>query len=62
MSSVISFIEYIKTNMTAESKYTLIPAYYDIALKTKFARNDESGKMLDLIFANRMYDIGHIFK
>jgi ABC-type glycerol-3-phosphate transport system substrate-binding protein len=47
--------------LTAESKYTLLPAYYDISLKTKFARDDESSEMLDLIFANRIYDVGQLF-
>ncbi|MCL2815268.1 MAG: extracellular solute-binding protein [Oscillospiraceae bacterium] len=47
--------------LCAESQYTLLPAYYDISLKTKFARDDESSEMLDLIFANRLYDIGHIY-
>ncbi|MCL2816478.1 MAG: extracellular solute-binding protein [Oscillospiraceae bacterium] len=47
--------------LSAESQYTLLPAYYDISLKTKFARDDESQEMLDLIFANRLYDIGHIY-
>ena len=47
--------------LCAESQYTLLPAYYDISLKTKFARDNESSEMLDLIFANRLYDIGHIY-
>ena len=47
--------------LTAESQYTLLPAYYDISLKTKFARDDESQEMLDLIFANRLYDIGEVY-
>lgn len=47
--------------LTAESRYTLLPAYYDISLKTKFARDDESQEMLDIIFANRIYDMGQLF-
>jgi hypothetical protein len=47
--------------LCAESQYTLLPAYYDISLKTKFSRDAESSEMLDLIFANRLYDIGHIY-
>jgi len=47
--------------LTAESHYTLLPAYYDITLKTKFLRDDESSEMLDLIFSNRVYELGHIF-
>ena len=44
--------------LSAESRYTLIPAYYDITLKTKLARDDESSEMLDIIFANRIFDLG----
>ena len=47
--------------LCAQSQYTLLPAYYDISLKTKFARDDESSEMLDLIFGGRLYDIGHIY-
>ena len=49
--------------MAAESRYTLQPAYYDVVLQRKFARDDESSEMLDIIFGSnplgeRSYDIG----
>lgn len=47
--------------LNAESYYTLKPAYYDVSLKTKLARDDESSEMMDLIFANRTYDLGKIY-
>ena len=47
--------------LTAESQYTLLPAYYDISLKTQLARDTQSGAMMDLIFANRCYDIGRLY-
>lgn len=47
--------------LAAESKYTLQPAYYDVALKTKGARDDESAAMLDIIINQRVYDFGDIF-
>ncbi|NLY68687.1 MAG: hypothetical protein GX067_02720, partial [Clostridiales bacterium] len=37
------------------------PAYYEISLKTKYARDDESQEMLDIIFASTVYDLGNIF-
>jgi ABC-type glycerol-3-phosphate transport system substrate-binding protein len=46
--------------LAAESMYTLIPAYYDTQLKTKLARDDDSSEMLDIIFANRRFDLGLI--
>lgn len=51
----------IMEGLTAESYYTLRPAYYEVALKTKYARDEESGRMLDLIFSSRCYDIGYVY-
>ena len=36
----------------------LTPAYYDIMLKGKYSRDEESVDMLDLIFSHRMLDLG----
>ncbi len=47
--------------MAEVSKYTLTPAYYDVALKGKFIRDEESADMLDIILAQRAYDLGMIF-
>jgi len=49
--------------LAAESKYTLQPAYYEINLKTKFARDSESEAMLDIIYDthNMLYDIAEIY-
>ncbi|MCL2815167.1 MAG: hypothetical protein FWD23_11260 [Oscillospiraceae bacterium] len=47
--------------LAAESRYTLIPAYYETQLKTKLTRDDDSSEMMDLIFANRRFDLGLIF-
>ena len=47
--------------LSAEGHYTLRDAYYDNALKAKGARDEESAAMLDLIFANRVYDIGYMY-
>ena len=44
--------------MNCESANTVVPAYYDIALKTKYSRDEESSAMLDLILENRVVDIG----
>jgi hypothetical protein len=47
--------------LTAESHYTLQPAYYDVTLKTKLSRDNESSEMLDIIFATRIYDLGRVY-
>ena len=48
--------------LAAESRYTVRPAYYDISLKTKHSRDDESSEMLDIIFSTRSYDFGWYYK
>lgn len=47
--------------LSAESYYTLTPAYYDISLKTKLSRDNESSEMLDIIFANRVFDLANVY-
>ena len=47
--------------LSAESRYTLQPAYYDVVLTRKFARDEESEEMLDIIFNSRVYDIGAVY-
>ena len=40
------------------AKKSITPAYYEISLKGKYSRDEESVAMLDLIFANRVLDLG----
>jgi hypothetical protein len=47
--------------LSAESRYTLQPAYYDVVLQRKYTRDDESSEMLDIIFNSRVYDIGGVY-
>ena len=44
--------------LACEYASNVIPAYYEIALKTKAARDEESQGMLDIIFNNRVIDLG----
>jgi len=44
--------------LACESLNIVIPAYYDITLKVKNTRDEESGEMLDFIFASRVFDWG----
>lgn len=47
--------------LSAESKRYVVPAYYDISLAVKDARDEESKEMLDILFDGRVYDIGYIY-
>jgi len=51
----------ILEDLSAESRYTLQPAYYEINLKGKYARDDESSDMLDIILSNTAHDIGNVY-
>ena len=44
--------------MASHSHKNTIPVYYEIYLKTKLSRDSESAEMFDLIFANRIFDLG----
>ncbi|MEA4831495.1 MAG: extracellular solute-binding protein [Oscillospiraceae bacterium] len=44
-----------------ESKDTLRKAYYDTAIEHKTMRDVESGEMLDIILANRCFDLSMIY-
>jgi hypothetical protein len=48
--------------LCAESRKSTKSVYYDTMLKNKvMSRDDESGEMLDLIFSNRIYEIGRMY-
>ena len=47
--------------LSAESMYTLKPAYYEKTLKSKASRDEESAAMLDIIFDTRIFDLGYMF-
>lgn len=44
--------------LACESYKSVVPAYYEIALKTKYTRDEDSSRMLDIIFENRIFDLG----
>ena len=47
--------------MSAESYRTVTPAYYDTALKVKYARDDQAGAMLDLCTGGVSLDFAYLF-
>ena len=47
--------------MCAESYRTVTPAYYDVALKVKYAGDDDASEMYDIIRASNVFDFGRIF-
>lgn len=47
--------------MGASSKNLLTPAYYEITLKGKVSRDEESSATLDIVLSTIRYDIGYLF-
>lgn len=47
--------------LAAESKNLVQPAFYEVNLQGKYTRDNESGEMLEIILANRVYDLGCIY-
>lgn len=45
----------------AKSAQLVTPAFYDVTLTGKTIRDEDSAEMLDIIFANKVYDIGYFF-
>jgi len=61
MNADLDFAGLITEALAYESGATLMPAFYDLCLTSKVLRDDESEGMLDIIFNNRVYDIGYIY-
>ncbi len=47
--------------MAVESHNNVMPAYYEVVLTTKYMRDQQSVKMLDIIFQNVAFDTGWLF-
>lgn len=47
--------------LCAESYKKVVPAYYDVALKFKGTRDQESIAMLDMIVNSRIFDFGYVY-
>ena len=44
--------------LSCESFNRVVPAYKDVALKSKFARDEDSSEMIDVILEHRIIDFG----
>lgn len=50
----------VAENLSAYSHKNVVPAFYEVALKTKFARDVESSDMIDIIRAGATFDFGTV--
>ena len=51
---------YVLDALGAESKNLLTPAYYNVTLKGKVSRDEESSASLDIVLSTVRYDLGYI--
>ncbi len=49
-------------SMAILSSESVIPIYYELVLKRKTIRDEESAQMLDIIFSNRIYDLSCFYE
>jgi hypothetical protein len=57
----LDFVGTVTEVLAAESYKQVIPAFYETSLKTKYARDNESQEMIDLILSNVKFDFGNIY-
>ena len=46
--------------LCAESYRSVVPTYYDVVLKTKTSRDEESAEMIDIIRDSLTFDLGYL--
>ena len=47
--------------LAAQSYRSLLPAYYEIVLKTKYAKDSETSQMVDIMYGTVFFDFAFIF-
>ncbi len=55
------FVGMIVEALNAESYKRTVPTFYDVVLKAKGSRDEQSVAMLDMIFEGRVFDFGYVF-
>ncbi|MBE6636730.1 MAG: hypothetical protein E7618_02865 [Ruminococcaceae bacterium] len=57
----LKMVGYITEALCCETYRTVIPAYYDVALKDKYTDSDDDEEMLDLILAGKRSDLAILY-
>jgi hypothetical protein len=47
--------------LSAETWKTVVPSFYEIALRTRYLRDNESKEVLDLIINGLEFDFGYLY-
>ena len=59
-SSDPGFPGFVMEALAEESYAHVTPVYYETTLKDKYQRDENSAEMLDIVFRNRVWDLGYI--
>jgi hypothetical protein len=51
----------ILENLAAESYRTVMPIYFDVTLAFKYIQDEQSQKMLDIVFSNGKFDLARVY-
>lgn len=57
----LDFIGIMTEIMCAEAYKQILPAYYDVALKQRYASSPEDAEMIELCVASRVFDLGYVY-
>jgi len=52
---------YIMDALAYQGRQSVLPAYYEVCLKRKYTRDEESEAMLDIIFSTTVYDMALMY-
>jgi hypothetical protein len=55
------FTAFMLEALSAYSRYTSLPAYYEVSCKNKYTYDTDSAEMLDYIFDGIVYDLGALY-
>ena len=55
------FSAFMLEALSAASKYEVMPKYYEISVQSKYTDDEDSIKVLDLIFSSIRYDLGDMY-
>ena len=59
---MLEFVGTVTESLAYESQKTVTPEYYEQTLKGRYLQDEESWEMLDIIFSERIFDVGMYYK
>lgn len=57
----LNFVGKITEVLCAEAYKKILPAYYDVSLKQRYASSPDDAEMIELCVASRVFDFGYVF-